>query len=213
MDNLTKMSLSEKLKVLVNKILNKFFNSQPTELPKPTAAKSDESPVSPKVTTVSRKEPFSICLHCLVGGVVRGLVARVSRTLEELGFAEHDPNDLLPIEPIRIVPGMNLKTIQKHIIKMEQLRGRFEQAKKSHMAGTPWLKIRITKLDQDIEELRQTYEREQRDSLERERERRIRWELMSQSWTRRWKSSIELIENVVRRALSVFPTGSSKSSK
>lgn len=167
------MSFSAKLKTYGNNIRNKLFNSQPADaadLSKPTS------------TELDLPDPSSICLHCLFGG----LVARGSLALEALGLKK--PADrsgastefVIFIPPIHIVSGMNVEIIQQHIIKLENLKGSFEEALQSnlnHFVCSPeYLEFRIKELNQEIEELRQIYELEQKNSIHREQERRFRRE-------------------------------------
>ena len=198
------MSALCKLKVQSNNILlKKFPNSQPgdAESPKPTAKKLEENSVnclvSPKVTTVSPKPPFSICLHC----ATEDIRARFNGLLVALRLAKYRPVpwslNLTALPPILIVPGMNVEIIREHIIKTEKLRDSFERAMQSSglVLKTSWLESRIRELDQEIKQLRQIYEIDLRDSLQRELTRR---EFERENRAMRLKNFVEFITNPSR---------------
>ena len=170
------------------------------ESPKETAEKIEDDHancvVSPKVMPVSPNPHSSICLHCLV----EDIRASFSGVLVALGLVRNRPGpwvvNLAPIPPIRIVPGMNVEIIREHIIKTEELRDRYEIIIQSgHYVGFKWFENRRNQLNQEIVELRQIYELELRDLLERERQRLDRREFERQNRAIRMKKIVKTIIN------------------
>lgn len=183
-------------------VLDKDSNSQSdgAESPKPTAEKVKEYQtnclVPPKVMPVLPNPPSSICLHCLF----EVLRASFIGAFVALGLVRNRPGpwvvNLSPIPPIYIVPGMNVEIIREHIIKTEQLRDRYEIIIQSgHYVGFKWFENRRNQLNQEIVELRQIYELELRDSLQRERLRLDRREFERQNRAIRLKKIVKTIIN------------------
>ncbi len=220
MNHFTKKSLSAKFKVVGNYMLDAFllvfyqiqmFVSLITHYWKPKTGKFDEGScaichVSPQVEKAFPPCGHTFCFACLVKWCI--IKNECPACKEKIDIVRHSDGkkvylpggnseiDLVgSTRPIRVVQGMNLKNIQKHIIENEELRARFEMV--LHMeqfnSSPQWFELRIKELDQEIEELQRILEIEQRDSLQREKERRIYWEIKRWFLNERLKSCVEFM--------------------
>lgn len=229
MNHFTKKSLSAKLKLAGDNILVKFvlafyqiymFVRFITHYWKPKTGKFDEGScaicyVSPQIEKAFSPCGHTFCFACLVKWCI--IKNECPTCKDQINIIHHgdgmkvyfpEGNSAIDLvgstRPIQIVQGMNIEIIRKQIIGNEELRARFEMV--LHMeqfkSSPQWFELRIKELDQEIEELQQIFEIEQRDSLQREKERQIYWEMKWQFLERRLKGCLQFISRTADRFCS-----------